>query len=64
VAIKSDTPAPQRPSGQRPGHDEEQIVETAVKARQGFLDRPVLVVLCVSLVLAVGAGLLLGMIRL
>jgi hypothetical protein len=28
-------------------------VETATEARAGFLDRPVLVVLCVSLVLAV-----------
>ncbi len=30
-------------------------VETAVEARAGFLDRPVLVVLCVSTVLAVVA---------
>jgi hypothetical protein len=28
-------------------------VETSVEARAGFLDRPVLVVLCVSLVLGV-----------
>ena len=28
-------------------------VETAVEARAGFLDRPVLVVLCVSLALAI-----------
>jgi hypothetical protein len=32
-------------------------VETAVEARAGFLDRPVLVVLCVSLALG---GLVLG----
>ena len=31
------------------------IVETAVEARAGFLDRPVLVVLVVSVVLVVGA---------
>jgi hypothetical protein len=31
-----------------------QIVETPVEARAGFLDRPVLVVLGVSLVLVVG----------
>jgi hypothetical protein len=31
----------------------DQTVETAVEARQGFLDRPVLVVLVVSCVLAV-----------
>jgi hypothetical protein len=30
-------------------------VETAVEARAGFLDRPVLVVLCLSLVLGVAA---------
>ena len=29
-----------------------QEVETAVEARAGFLDRPVLVILCVSTVLA------------
>ena len=31
-----------------------QIVETAVEARAGFLDRPILVVLMVSTILAVG----------
>jgi hypothetical protein len=31
----------------------DQIIETPVEARQGFLDRPVLVVLVVSCVLAV-----------
>jgi len=31
------------------------IVETAVEARAGFLDRPVLVVLVVSVALVVGA---------
>ena len=31
------------------------IVETPVEARAGFLDRPVLVVLAVSIVLVVGA---------
>lgn len=35
--------------------DGSQIVETPVEARAGFLDRPVLVVLVVSVVLAVGA---------
>ena len=33
----------------------DQIVETPVEARAGFLDRPVLVVLVVSVVLAIGA---------
>ena len=33
--------------------DEGRKVETAVEARAGFLDRPVLVVLCVSLALCV-----------
>jgi hypothetical protein len=33
----------------------DQIVETPVEARAGFLDRPVLVVLVVSLVLAIAA---------
>ena len=33
----------------------ETIVETPVEARAGFLDRPVLVVLIISCVLAVGA---------
>ena len=38
-------------------------VETAVEARAGFLDRPVLVVLCVSTVLAaiVMGGIWLGL---
>ncbi len=33
--------------------ENEQIVETAVEARGGFLGRPVLLVLAVSLVLAI-----------
>ena len=33
--------------------DEPRIVETPVEARQGFLDRPVLVVLVVSLFLVI-----------
>ena len=33
----------------------EQVVETPVEARAGFLDRPVLVVLVVSIALALGA---------
>jgi uncharacterized membrane protein len=33
--------------------ERERKVETAVEARAGFLDRPVLVVLCVSLALGV-----------
>jgi hypothetical protein len=36
--------------GERP------VVETAVMARQGFLDRPVIVVLGLSLLLAIAAG--------
>ncbi len=36
----------------------EQVVETPVEARAGFLDRPVLLVLVVSVVLALGALLL------
>ena len=36
--------------------EEGAIVETSVQARQGFLGRPVLVVLCVSLALAIGTG--------
>ena len=35
--------------------DGDRIVETPVEARQGFLDRPVLVVLVVSCLLAVAA---------
>lgn len=35
--------------------DEGHKIETAVEARAGFLDRPVLVVLCASLVVAVAA---------
>jgi hypothetical protein len=34
--------------------DDKPTVETAVEARAGFLDRPVLIVLVVSCVLAVG----------
>jgi hypothetical protein len=41
-----------RPAQATPAH-EGRTVETATEARAGFLDRPVLVVLCVSLVLAV-----------
>jgi hypothetical protein len=33
-------------------HIEHREVETAVEARAGFLDRPVLVILCVSTALA------------
>ena len=40
------------------------IVETAVQARAGFLDRPVLVVLGVSTILAVGLLFLTGVITL
>ncbi len=36
--------------------NETPIVETAVQARQGFLGRPVLVVLIVSMALAIGIG--------
>jgi hypothetical protein len=36
----------------KPAHAGRQV-ETATEARAGFLDRPVLVVLCVSLALAV-----------
>jgi hypothetical protein len=36
----------------KPAHEGRQV-ETATEARAGFLDRPVLVVLCASLVLAV-----------
>ena len=42
--------------------DGEQVVETAVEARAGFLDRPVLLVLIVSFVLAVIALLATGVI--
>jgi hypothetical protein len=35
-------------------------VETSVEARAGFLDRPVLIVLCVSLALALVGALWLG----
>ena len=35
-----------------------QVVETPIEARAGFLDRPVLVVLVVSVLLAMGALLL------
>jgi hypothetical protein len=38
--------------------NERQVVETPVQARAGFLDRPVLVVLAVSCILAAGAMLL------
>jgi len=34
-------------------NDNKRVVETPVKARAGFLDRPVLAVLAVSLVLAI-----------
>jgi hypothetical protein len=30
------------------------VVETSVEARAGFLDRPVLAVLCISLMLVIG----------
>jgi len=35
------------------------VVKTAIKARQGFLDRPILAVLAVSTVLAAGVLFLL-----
>jgi hypothetical protein len=38
--------------------DGHQVVETAVEARAGFLGRPVLLVLVVSVVLAIAALLL------
>ena len=41
-----------KPAQAQPVHEGRQV-ETATEARAGFLDRPVLVVLCVSLVLAV-----------
>ena len=41
-----------KPAQAQPAHAGRQV-ETATEARAGFLDRPVLVVLCVSLVLAV-----------
>ena len=41
-----------------------QIVETPVQARAGFLDRPVLVVLMVSTLLAIGLLFLTGVITL
>jgi hypothetical protein len=34
--------------------ENEQVIETAVEARAGFLDRPTLVVLIVSTVLVIG----------
>jgi hypothetical protein len=37
-----------------------QVVETPIEARAGFLDRPVLVVLVVSVLLAVGAFLVIS----
>ena len=40
------------------------VIETPSEARQGFLGRPVLLVLVVSLLLAVIAGLFVGIIRL
>jgi hypothetical protein len=44
--------------------DDAPAVETPVEARQGFLGRPVAMVLGVSLVLAVLAGILVGFIPL
>jgi hypothetical protein len=45
---------------QRPEHVEEAaIVETSLKARQAFLDPPVLVVLCASLAIAISVGFIL-----
>ncbi len=43
---------------------EKQIVETPVQARAGFLDRPVLVVLIASTVLAIGLLFVTGIITL
>ncbi len=42
----------------------EQIVESPVEARAGFLDRPVLLVLAVSTILAIGALFATGVISL
>ena len=39
----------------------EQVIATPVEARAGFLDRPVLVVLVVSIALALGAFVLVYM---
>lgn len=39
---------------------QERVVETPVAARQGFLGKPVLMVLVISIVLAIAAGLFLG----
>ena len=60
----------QRPpsSGQRPTVEPSQMtnvddgptVETPVAARAGFLGKPVALVLAVSLILAIGAGLFVG----
>lgn len=44
--------------------DGEQIVESPVEARAGFLDRPVLVVLAVSLFLAIAVLFVTGVISL
>jgi hypothetical protein len=41
---------------------EKQTVETPVQARAGFLDRPVLVVLIASIILAIGFLALTGVI--
>lgn len=41
-----------------PTEEHGQTVETAVEARAGFLDRPVLAVLIVSTVLVIGAFVL------
>lgn len=53
------------PDRDKQGHDGdgEQIIETPVRARQGFLGRPVLVILSVSLMLVIGAGLVLGYLK-
>jgi hypothetical protein len=48
--------------GQRPGRTADNtILETSVEARQAFLDRPVVVVLCASLAIAIGMGIVLWM---
>lgn len=61
-------PGDNPPSTQRPGVEPSQLnqvdvgptVETPVEARGGFMGRPVAVVLIVSLVLAVLAGIFVG----
>ena len=48
------------PIGENEGFDE--VNRSTVRARQGFLGRPVLIVLAASLVLAVVAGVVIGIV--